>query len=151
MLLFQHSSELRPQGLEPWTNRLRVYCSTSWAKGAYFCRFRGTRTIYKTSENLSRTFLKKFFLRKKKAILPVKSFHQRAVFVTAKKLYLTLLHFLLQKTPLLQTVPGFLGCALRSVKELNRIGQSFLNLFLYKGKMGATQHNRRNGFIPIGE
>ena len=25
------------QGLEPWTNRLRVYCSTNWAKGAYFC------------------------------------------------------------------------------------------------------------------
>ena len=23
------------QGFEPWTNRLRVYCSTNWAKGAY--------------------------------------------------------------------------------------------------------------------
>ena len=28
---------MRLQGLEPWTNRLRVYCSTNWAKGAYFC------------------------------------------------------------------------------------------------------------------
>ena len=151
MLLFQHSLELRPQGLEPWTNRLRVYCSTSWAKGACFRRFRGTRTIYKTSENLSRTFLKKFFLRKRKAILPVKGFHQRAVFTTAEKRYLTLLHFLLLKTSLLQTVPGFLCSTLRPVKESNRIGQGVLNLLLYKGKMGATQHNRRNGFIPIGE
>ena len=28
---------MRLQGFEPWTNRLRVYCSTNWAKGAYFC------------------------------------------------------------------------------------------------------------------
>ena len=151
MLLFQHSLELRPQGLEPWTNRLRVYCSTSWAKGAYFCRFRGTRTIYKTSENLSRIFLKKFFLRKRTAILPVKGLHQRAVFVTAKKPYFSFLYAFLQKPSLLQTVPGFLGCALRSVKELNRIGQSFLNLFLYKRKMSAAQYNRRNGFFLIGK
>ena len=26
---------VRLQGLEPWTNRLRVYCSTSWARGAF--------------------------------------------------------------------------------------------------------------------
>ena len=26
---------MRLQGLEPWTNRLRVYCSTNWAKGAF--------------------------------------------------------------------------------------------------------------------
>ena len=26
---------MRPRGLEPRTNRLRVYCSTNWAKGAY--------------------------------------------------------------------------------------------------------------------
>ena len=26
---------MRLQGFEPWTNRLRVYCSTNWAKGAY--------------------------------------------------------------------------------------------------------------------
>ena len=29
---------MRLQGLEPWTNRLRVYCSTNWAKGAFYLR-----------------------------------------------------------------------------------------------------------------
>ena len=33
-LTFENSALLRLQGFEPWTNRLRVYCSTSWAKGA---------------------------------------------------------------------------------------------------------------------
>lgn len=31
---------VRLQGLEPWTNRLRVYCSTNWAKSAYLSSFR---------------------------------------------------------------------------------------------------------------
>ena len=38
------------QGFEPWTNRLRVYCSTNWAKSAYIIRFSVTQDLlYKTA------------------------------------------------------------------------------------------------------
>ena len=39
------------QGFEPWTNRLRVYCSTNWAKGAYFCFSVFHRMIHSLNTN----------------------------------------------------------------------------------------------------
>ena len=42
---------VRLQGLEPWTNRLRVYCSTNWAKGAYFCLSVFHRMIHSLNTN----------------------------------------------------------------------------------------------------
>ena len=60
---------MRLQGLEPWTNRLRVYCSTNWAKGAYFCfsvihrmiHSLNTNKIIKDSAEKSNLFFHCFF------------------------------------------------------------------------------------------
>ena len=64
---------LRLQGFEPWTNRLRVYCSTNWAKSAYIIRFSVTQDLlYKTAiKNASfffinfKIFLNRFFFWKR--------------------------------------------------------------------------------------
>ena len=39
ILRFLRLKMVRPQGLEPWTQWLRVICSTDWAMGAYRCRY----------------------------------------------------------------------------------------------------------------